>query len=94
MPKQDKKKKGGARRGPQSYVKKLKDSDGRIVEKLRHKKGVPFRYAILNPNKKVILECGQDYTTLEDNLSVFRPCTKPKGHDGFHGQGNGRPLDA
>jgi len=107
MPKQDKKKKG-SRNTATRYVKKHKDSLGRVVEQTRVKKGpspiakacasgdmVALTKAILGFDaRRVVLECGQDYTSLEDKLEVFRPCTKPKGHDGFHGHGNGLPFDA
>ncbi len=87
--KREKKKAGGARRGPQSYVKKLKDKDGRIVERLRTKKGTPFRWAILGGKRERFVECATQFTRLVDNLEVYHACTKPKGHDGFHGFGNG-----
>jgi hypothetical protein len=102
MPKQDKKKKGGARRGPNRYIKKLKDAEGRIEERVRTKKGInpsarevsrrpsPIGATILNFNgKRVVLECGAEYNTgflPPDNFAI---CTKAKGHSTPHGVGNG-----
>lgn len=101
---QDKKRKnrssGSAKRSPTTYEKYFKRGKG---NRIRTRKGVnPVARAcaindhtgigatILNFNgKRVILECGAEYSTLEDKLEVFHSCTKPKGHNGFHGRGSG-----
>jgi len=100
--KKDKKKAGGARRTATTYEKQLKRGKG---TRIRHKKGSDpiaqacardpqlkgLSRAILGFNSsRIILECGTEFTRPIDGLEVFHTCTKPKGHDGFHGFGCGR----
>ena len=104
--KREKRKKGGARQTATTFMKKLKKGKG---ERVRHKKGASdtarvvsrtspelrgLSTSILNfDGRKIVLECGAEFNTgflPPDDVSY---CTRAKGHDTPHGEGNGLDIE-